>query len=251
MFSKLISKLVVQNSEHIFPQRCYKGWSGPQIWSPKSLSPELFWITTQVMAARGHISVTLWIIKILVYNYGNLTHLTIISISKYVKTNGNNPIHFPLQMTSEARVRTEQQELQGVGGRRQRRSGNAESNTGGVGWGVCLAILYGGLSRRSQTLFLLWQSEEGAMQPQPPEKGQWHKSEGRYLPCFQVHYWSHSSYTLLPSTRFWASQEAVKIPYWWWWPQHPVQCSAYSKHVLNDCEQGCPRNHLRISREIT
>lgn len=44
--------------------------------------------------AHGHISVTLWVIKILVYKYGNLTHLMIISISKYIKSNGNNPLPF-------------------------------------------------------------------------------------------------------------------------------------------------------------
>lgn len=77
---------------------------------------------------------TLWVIKILVYKYGNLTHLIIISVSKYVKTNGNNPIHVPLQMTSEVRVPTEQRETQAAGESRQRRSGNArEQHCGGVG----------------------------------------------------------------------------------------------------------------------
>lgn len=43
-------------------------------------------------------------------------------------------IHFPLQMTSEVRVPTEQRETQGVRESRQRRSGNArEQHCGGVG----------------------------------------------------------------------------------------------------------------------
>lgn len=61
----------------------------------------------------------------------------IISVSNYVKTNGNNPILHLSQMTSEARVVTELGESQGGGDRAQRRSGNGREHHMGS---HCLAL---------------------------------------------------------------------------------------------------------------
>lgn len=166
-----------------------------------------------------------------------------LTISKYVKFNGNNPVLSPLPMMS-GRGWWQQEELQGVGGR-------------GRGAWQCQGTTYGfPLLLRSQTpwevthsLLLLRQPEEGHCSPSnwdPRErKGQWclggahGRGEGWDLlpfPRFAVHIagMAPGPRSLLPSTRLWASLKAVKMPCSLWWRQCPAQYLAQSKHVIND-----------------
>lgn len=168
----------------------------------------------------------------------------IISLSKHVKANGNNPILPPSQITSEARVMTEQGESQGMG---YRGGTMPESNTGFPL--PCLPLCAGACH---------WDSRpcgrccRGALWPQPSrpqgearavtrERGG--QGKGFQGPCSPAG-WDACS--VLPSTRCWALEKAGKMPYSLWWSQHPAQYLAEWAH--NDCVQWGPGTHLHFSR---
>lgn len=166
----------------------------------------------------------------------------IISLSKHVKANGNNPILPPSQITSEARVMTEQGESQGMG----YRGGTMPENTGFPL--PCLPLCAGACHWDSRPCGRCCRGHCGPSRPDLREKqGQWHERGAVRVkvskdPAHQL----GGTHAVLPSTRCWALEKAGKMPYSLWWSQHPAQYLAEWAH--NDCVQWGPGTHLHFSR---
>lgn len=150
-------------------------------------------------------------------------------------------------MMSEPRGQAEQWEIQGLGGREHRRYGDARRATRGGGGGFPSPSypLLGPVTEIPDPVGGTHFSppapdnlRRGQHSPSNLRKGSDAKGGGRAvrvkkgaLSCFQGTLLltrlqpELSSHTLLPSTRVWASQIAVKIPYSLCWPPHPAQLS--------------------------